>query len=340
MAIHRCFHSEPSNRRGKVMNFASYARETFVPKAFSAKHCAVAISIAVATHANAQVPNQVIMPVDGLTWYNSPGSPAHTGTGGIGGADDRNALDLNLASDADRGRAVYATADGWVERNLGGGGWGGNTYGQLLLKHRNPDGTVYYCGYLHMSGITSLKATQGAYVRAGTIVGTVSNVSPTTGLANHLHVACYTWDGTRLRSQPMNVGGSLLQVANRPNIVLSGSVRINGNVVNVSPFSIPRNSQFQMYATFQNAGTTAKAANYYVILTRDQNGAEYVGSVGSLNFCLNLNPGASSSQWITRSSTFSSPVGTYFLQIYYDDCSSPNAALKRVTGAPIAIRLQ
>jgi murein DD-endopeptidase MepM/ murein hydrolase activator NlpD len=340
MALRRCSPSGPDDSRGNVMTFISRNLKIATFKIINAKQSAIAISIAFAAHAQAQIPNQMIMPVDGLTWYNSPGSPAHTGTGGIGGADDSNALDLNLASDADRGRAVYATADGWIERNLGGGGWGGNTYGQLLLKHRNPDGTFYYCGYLHLSGITSLKATQGAYVRAGTVVGSVSNVSPTTGLANHLHFACYTWDGTRLRSRAMSVGGSLLQVASRPNIGLSGSVSINGSVVNASPFPISRNSQFQMYATFRNSGTTAKAANYYAVLTRDQNGADFVGSVGSLNFCLNLNPGASSSQWITRSSTFSSPEGTYFLQIYYDDCSSPNAALKRVTGAPIAIRLQ
>ena len=322
------------------MKLASSDRKAAALDIFSTKRCAAALSIAFVATAYAQVPNQMIMPVDGLTWHNSPGSPGHTATGGIGGADDRNALDLNLANDADRGRAVYATADGWVERNLGNGGWGGHTYGQLLLKHRNPDGSFYYCGYLHMSSITSLKSTQGAYVKSGSLVGTVSNVSATVGLPNHLHFACYTWDGTKLHSQPMTVGGTLVQAASRPNIGLSGNVRINGNIVNGSPFVISRNSQFQMYATFKNSGTAAKAANYYVVMTKDQNGADYVGLVGNLNFCLNLNPRDSSSQWITRPSTFVSPAGSYFLQIYHDDCSTPNAALKRVTGAPIAIRLQ
>lgn len=299
----------------------------------------ISLAVVLVGNASAQVPNKMIMPVNGTGWYNSPGSPAHSVSGGIGGADDTNALDLNLANDADNGSPVYAMADGWVERNLGGGGWGGSTYGQLLLKHQNPDGSAYYCGYLHMSSITALKATQGAYIPAGTVIGRVSNTYPTTGLANHLHVACYTWDGTKLRSKPIPVDSVLAQVSSRPSAEITGSIQINGTVVNTSPFPVSRTTQFQMFLTLKNTGAVVRASNYYAILTRDYNGSEYVGQVGNLNYCLNLNPGGTSSQWIMKNSGFSSPPGTYFLQIYYDDCSYPNAALKRVSGAPLSIRL-
>lgn len=305
------------------------------------KLCSVSVFVAVVLmgNASAQVPSRMIMPVNGTSWYNKPGSLDHTDSGGIGGADDTNALDLNLANDADNGALVYATADGWVERNLGGGKWGESAYGPLLLKHQNPDGTVYYCGYLHMSSITSLKATQGAYIPAGTVIGKVSNISNKPDMANHLHVACYTWDGTKLRSQPIPVDNVLVQVSSRPSAEITGSIQINGAVVNKSPFPVQKDTQFQMLLTLKNTGSSVRASNYYAILTRDQNGSDYVGQVGNLNYCLNLNPGGTSSQWITKSSGFTSPPGTYFLQIYYDDCSYPNAALKKVSGAPLSIKL-
>jgi murein DD-endopeptidase MepM/ murein hydrolase activator NlpD len=58
-----------------------------------------------------------------------------------------------LSRDSDRGVPVYAIADGYVELKLDSH-WAGNSYGQLLLKHYNGDGSVYYSGYLHMINVT------------------------------------------------------------------------------------------------------------------------------------------------------------------------------------------
>lgn len=58
--------------------------------------------------AQGAVPSKVICPGNGTDWTNAVGSPAHTESGGIGGADDRNAMDLNRPGDADNNTPVYA----------------------------------------------------------------------------------------------------------------------------------------------------------------------------------------------------------------------------------------
>lgn len=225
------------------------------------------------------VPSVVICPGNGTDWSNTTGSSAHSENGGIGGADDRNAMDLNRPKDADKGVAVYAIADGWVERNLGGGGWGGSSYGQLLLKHLNPDGTVYYSSYLHMTNITSLKATQGAYIQGGTQIGNVGNVAPTTPpLPYHLHFAVYEWDGTKLRSKIT----TLAQRTERPNLTTVGDIAINDQVVNQNPFPVSRSKSFAMGVTVRNNGSETMKGNFYLILTSDQNGSQYVGKVNNV----------------------------------------------------------
>jgi murein DD-endopeptidase MepM/ murein hydrolase activator NlpD len=292
-------------------------------------------ALSIFNDAVAAVPSYMIFPANGTGWYNTTGSPFHTESGGIGKADDRNAQDLNKASDADKGQSVYAIADGFVERNISG--WSGTTYGQLLLKHRNPDGSTYYCGYLHMKNITSLKDTQGAYIKAGTQIGIISNVNPSDPkMPNHLHFACYDWNGVKLVSKPLN----LYQVTERPNLGIKGSVFINGNAVNMSPWSIFKNQQFSLSMTIRNYGSSAAYANFYVIMTRDQNGADYVGKVGDLSSCKKI---ASSGELRATYSKpyFTSPAGTYWLQVYHDDCTTGAAALKRVGGInPIAIKLK
>ncbi len=283
------------------------------------------------------VPSLMINPANALGWYNVTGSPGHTETGGIGGADDRNAMDLNRANDADRGAAVFAVADGWVERNIGNGGWGGPGFGQLLLKHMNPDGTVYYTGYLHMTNITGLKATQGEYIRGGTQIGNVGNVSSLNpNLPYHLHFAVYEWDGTKLRSRST----TLVQKTERPNLAVVGNININNQVVNQSPFPVSRDRSFAMDVTVRNNGSVTMNGNFYLILTRDQSGSQYVGKISDAAMTANLGPGNQMNLRFTKSS-FSSPAGTYFLQLYYDDGSGVGAALKRVSGTnPIAIRLE
>lgn len=290
-----------------------------------------------ATPSYAQVPSRIIMPVDGSGWRDAPGSPSHTESGGIGGADDRNALDLNLGTAAenfDKGKPVYAPADGWVESGFNG--WGGGSRGQLLLRHKNPDGSTYYCGFLHMTGITGLKATPNAYVQAGNLIGYISNVSPDS-IPDHLHLACYTWDGTKLRSQP--ISSAMIDAASRPIISTYGSMLINGATVNVSPFRVSRTTPFQMQVTFRNTGSIVKSSNYRVVLTRDFAGSNYVGLVATNGYCRETAPGGVFTQLFTKSNGFLSPAGNYWLQIYFDDCSDPSASQKRVAGAPIAITL-
>lgn len=186
-----------------------------------------------------------------------------------------------------------------------------------------------------MINITSLKATQSAYVRAGTQIGTVSKIAPKT-LPNHLHFALYEWDGTKLRSRAT----TLLQMAQRPNMAIVGSIKINNQIVNQSPWTVPRNLAFTMNLTVRNNGTVTAYGNYYLILTRDQNGAQYIGKVDDLAFCSTVGPGQQLRVDFDKQS-LTSPAGNYFLQVYHDDCSTGGAALKRVSGVnPIAIRLQ
>lgn len=309
----------------------------FMPKINLVKTTATSFIALFSGITYADIPFQMTMPVNGLDWYLSPGSPAHTASGGIDGADDRNALDINLAKDADAGKPVYAMADGFVERNIGRGGWGSAGWGQLLLKHLNPDGSAYYCGYMHMKGITAQKATQGAYVKAGTQIGTVSNVSPGS-LPNHLHFACYVWNGTRLVAQPMTIGNALNVVTSRPNVGITGNIFINSSIVNKSPWKVPRIGSFQMSVTFKNFGTERKNSYYRVIMTRDEKGSEYIGKIAESTACINLQPAASTNQWFIKPGfVFQSQPGNYWLQIYYDDCSSPNAALQRASVVPIQL---
>lgn len=285
----------------------------------------------------AQVPGSMVMPSDSYGWSKTTTSPKHTATGGIGGADDTQAVDLNLntpAQDTDNGKAVYSVADGWIERNISG--WSGTSYGQLLVKHLNPDGSSYYCGYLHMTNVTAAKATQGAFLRAGSFLGNISNVSPDV-ISPHLHVACYVWNGTKLVSQ--SIQNSLVQVNSRPSFSLNGNVRINGVAVNsTSNYPVSRSAFFQLDASIWNSGTESKNANVRVVMTRDRNGADFVGLVGTTGQCTSIVSGGTSNQTFTKNG-FASPAGNYWLQIYYDDCSSPYAAQKGVTGAPISIAL-
>jgi murein DD-endopeptidase MepM/ murein hydrolase activator NlpD len=299
-----------------------------------------ALSCLAVTLTQAQVPSRMLSPVNGLTWYNSPGSPGHTSTGGIGQADDTNALDLNLASHGDTGLAVYSPADGWIERNIATG-WTGTTYNQILLKHRNPDGSAFYCGYLHMTSVTSLRNTHGSYVPAGTLLGYIGRVGLDANHDPHLHYACYAYNGTKLISQTITLDTVLIQAASRPSVAVSGSIIINGTAVNVSPFRVARQSQFQMNLTLKNAGATSRRSRYRAILTSDYNGADFLGLVATANAgnCVDINASATSNQWFLKSSQFSTPPGTYWLQVYYDDCSTPNAMQKKVIGLPISIRL-
>ena len=296
------------------------------------------LTFALATGVQAAPPGTVICPSNASGWTNAatPNQGSHKPGEGIGGADDTYAMDLNLnvpTSDSDRGKPVYAIADGFVERNISG--WSGTGYGQLLLKHFNPDGSGWYSGYLHMTNITPLKGSQGAYVRAGTQIGLIGNVS-TDKIPYHLHFIVYELVGSTLRSR--SVG--LKYVAERPNITTIDSVLINGQVVNRSPFPVPRNRAFSMTATLRSTGSDTITANYYLILSRDIPGASFAGIVDDRNKSISLSRNQQRRFDFSKSSLVS-PAGIYWLQLYHDDGTSGPAALKRVSGNnPIAIDLR
>lgn len=137
-----------------------------------------------ATRLRDEVPPSVECPVRGDGWSRSNSSPAHKVGGGIGGADDSNALDLNQNAssfNADAGQAVYAVADGDV---YSGNGWGGNSYGQLLINHTDAEGRRWSSGYLHMTNKTT-----ASRVNRGDVIGRVGRVGADN---DHLHFAVYT----------------------------------------------------------------------------------------------------------------------------------------------------
>ncbi len=119
---------------------------------------------------------------------------------GIGGINDRYARDVNYGSGYDdEGKPVYAVESGRIIKTEG---WGGKSFGQLLIEHKTKDG-VWYSGYLHMKNIT-----QKSYVNKGEVIGKVSHVyglslstlgnsvcknpqSGKTTMCPHLHFAKY-----------------------------------------------------------------------------------------------------------------------------------------------------
>ncbi|MDZ7879800.1 MAG: PKD domain-containing protein [Saprospiraceae bacterium] len=137
----------------------------------------------------AQVPSSILSPVTGGNWvHNQHRTGGHTSSGGIGGCDDTYAWDSNLNTpvwNSDDGKPVYPVADGVIITSITG--WGGTSYGQILIEHTNSNGTKWYSGYLHMKNITRVN---GQFVTKNTVIGNVSNISPST-LTSHLHFAVY-----------------------------------------------------------------------------------------------------------------------------------------------------
>ena len=134
--------------------------------------------------AKSWAPTKVSCPVVGSSWTNARGSSLHAPGKGIGGADDSYAFDLNQSGDADAGKPVYAVADGEIYT---GNGWGGKSYGQILINHTESNGGEWSTGYLHLVNIMQ---TTGK-VHKGQIIGYIGNKSPTPNLPNHLHFAVY-----------------------------------------------------------------------------------------------------------------------------------------------------
>ena len=113
------------------------------------------------------------------TGFHKPG-------GGVGGADDSYAWDVNLAGDADNGRRVFAVANGKVVKYAGASApWGSS--GSVLIEHSGPEGT-WWSGYLHMSNV---QVQEGQTVSAVTWLGDIGNVSNAGPVPNHLHFVVY-----------------------------------------------------------------------------------------------------------------------------------------------------
>ncbi|WP_338815393.1 choice-of-anchor D domain-containing protein [Bernardetia sp. Wsw4-3y2] len=151
----------------------------------------------------AQVPSSVLSPVSGTNirigsnngstpidqWtFNQHQSGGHL-SGGVGGANDRYAWDVNRGSalaNADRGQNVYAVADGVIRSSGMFGSWGGNSSGQLLIEHTNPNGTKWYSAYLHVD--FSISKVDGTPVDANTLLGTIGRIGANN---DHLHFVTY-----------------------------------------------------------------------------------------------------------------------------------------------------
>ena len=112
----------------------------------------------------------------------------HRPGGGVAGADDTYAWDVNLTNSADTGKPVYASAPGWVVK-YGGSVLPGGGSGAVLIEH-NANGRTWWSGYLHMTGI---QVTVGQAVTAGSLIGYVGSVGAPTP---HLHYVMYTGTNT------------------------------------------------------------------------------------------------------------------------------------------------
>ena len=186
-----------------------------------------------------QVPEKILSPVKGSLSDMETGGPACSGTrtethwcfnqwgangcitpfthcsdGGIQDADDTYAWDGNLTNDKDGGLPVYSIADGIIDETISG--WGGTSVGQILIKHTEPNGKVWYSGFNHLhnidgSDLTTASFTNGQYIKSGEQIGVIGNKGTTN---NHLHFAIYEWDfeDNKLVSQDAEIIENSIQV--------------------------------------------------------------------------------------------------------------------------------
>ncbi len=169
------------------------------------------------THWRPGVPIQGCCSNSNNTWCNT--------LGGVGGADDTYAIDFNQNGNADAGKEVYAVSNGEVVYEFGYTTTRPN--GEILIKHTESNGEVWYSSYLHLKDIPVLNK----YVEAGTYLGKISSVGPFT-IHDHLHFAIYE-----------NINGGLIS---RDREIVENGIQINyGQVINGGKASQP--NQFKVY---------------------------------------------------------------------------------------------
>ncbi len=130
---------------------------------------------------------------DGKWEFDQHKTGNHTATGGISLSNDTYAWDANLYtstnSNADAGKAVFATAPGQVVSYVGTQPGAGP--GAVLIAHPNATAPVWFSGYLHLRNV---RVTLNDSVDASTVIGDVGR----TGAPNeHLHFVVYSGTNTR-----------------------------------------------------------------------------------------------------------------------------------------------
>ena len=137
---------------------------------------------------------------DGKWQFNQHKTGAHTATGGISLSNDTYAWDADLFTatntNADAGKAVFATAPGQVVSYVGTPPGGGP--GAVLIAHPNAAAPVWFSGYMHM---TNVRVTLSQVVDSSTLIGEVGRAGAT---SENLHFVIYSGTNTRGNLQSFN----------------------------------------------------------------------------------------------------------------------------------------
>ena len=214
------------------------------------------------------LPSSIDTPVNGTGWkYNQHGGVSY---GGIGSANDNKAWDINWGSGYDDdGLPVYAVESGTVQTF---DGWGGKSYGQLLIRHGS-SGNYWYSGYLHMKNISS-KTTFNKGDKIGEIsrTGYLLNSAIT---SPHLHFAVYERINSKLVSRNISINKNIswnnTPIINKPPLLTSSSISPNeitsGQIVTFSStWNDPENKYIvDVKVRYRKQGTsswTEKTMNY------------------------------------------------------------------------------
>jgi pimeloyl-ACP methyl ester carboxylesterase len=137
---------------------------------------------------------------DGKWQFQQHKTGAHTATGGISLSNDTYAWDADLftstSTNADAGKAVFATAPGQVVSYVGTPPGGGP--GAVLIAHPNAAAPVWFSGYMHM---TNVRVTLNQVVDSTTLIGEVGRAGAT---SENLHFVVYSGTNTRGNLQSFN----------------------------------------------------------------------------------------------------------------------------------------